>query len=482
MLMNYSSKRIATLIALLSLVNTSHMYGDITADSRNDPYPVFTTLDPQTFLQTREKLRLKGYAVARDWDELVGFSVSVFAQNSSSTRNDCLVTPPFSADSPPCNFTCIDNDTCLGNIYGRWSMLGLLLGPIPAGQDLAPSLQEALTALESASSCPVPQTGLTHFYIDRNQSIGFFDVPMRYKKRGIRLDYKTQIFCNIGLSFNLGLADISQTIAFFDRTPTKQGCVCINNCVQVDACVMERTLMENLQNIAPEIGLDIDEFHKFSIEDLRVGLFWREAFEFNTNVKHWEQFLLIPFLHVQASFPVGAKRNYNKFTSLSFGSNDHFAAGFSTGLNIDFTQTIEVGGEFGLTEFFAKDVCDFAVPTSLYQSGIYPFRTDVRIHPGRNWHIGLKMSAYHFLGDLSFYFQYMFIDHMQDHIYLKKCDPAFLPEELEDRSWWRAQLANIGFNYDISPDMSLGFLWQTPLPSRHTYRSTTVMLSFSAQY
>lgn len=473
MLIKHSIMRVTAFLTILLLTSGTPILGYITSNSQNDPYPVFTTLDPQTYLQTREKLRLQGYTLDVNHNEWFGLSISPFAQNSNSTRFDCLATVE-------CGQDCTDVDTCLGNIHGRWSMIALLFGETPACATLPPALQAARDCLfpDFPEGTPIDNP----LYIDRQQLIGFFDVPMRYKKRGVRFDFKGQISKDFGISFNCGLADICQTIAFRNRTTPSSGTITINSCVTVDACCLNRTLMDDLKTLAPQICLDIDDFHKFSIEDLRAGIYWRHAYAINSTRPTWEEFLLIPFIHLEGSAAVGAERNYNQFASLSFGSNDHNAIGISTGLNINFTETIEVGGEGGVTHFFDRDICSLPVPTSVYQSGIYPYSTAVNIQPGNNWYFGLKMNAYHFMGDLSFYFEYLLIDHEKDCIKLKKFDPAFKPDVLRELSDWKSQLANIGFNYDISPHVSLGFLWQTPLPSRNTYRSTTVMLSFNAQY
>ena len=108
--------------------------------------------------------------------------------------------------------------------------------------------------------------------------------------------------------------------------------------------------------------------------------------------------------------------------------------------------------------------------------------TDVNIKPGFNWHFGLKMAAYHFYDRLSFYFQYLYIHHEEDEITLCKPDPAFVPEVLENKSCWKSQMINVGFAYDISPNITFGFLWQTPTVQRNAYRPTTLMITFNAEF
>ncbi|HEV2601100.1 MAG TPA: hypothetical protein VGT41_02275 [Candidatus Babeliales bacterium] len=482
MLITPSTNNKITLLLLLLLTSHHVIVGSISSYSRNDTYPIYTSLDPHTFLNTRERLRLQDYILDTDWNEWFGFSISPFAQNANRTT---IPQTAFPGDVTPVTPFCqsdLVEETCLGNINGRWSMIGLLFGNTPGCCPLPSVLQTAKDCLFPDFIGKGPLTD--PLFIDKMEKIGFFDVSMKYRKRGVRFDFKGQLSHDFGVSFNTGLADICQTISFENRGATT-GAVSpqnINGCRTVDTCTLNETLMNNLKNVAAEICLDITKFHKFSIEDLRGGIYWRHPYAINLNRDSWESFLLIPFVHIEASIPLGKKRDFHQFAALSFGNNDHFALGGSTGLNILFFETIEIGAEFGYTHFFSRDVCRYPMPTSCFQSGIYPFCTSVNIQPGDNWHFGLKMNAYHFLGDLSFYFQYILVEHQEDHIRLKVCDPAFVPHKLELLSNWKSQLANIGFNYDISPNISLGFLWQTPLPSIRTYRTTTVMLSFNAVY
>jgi hypothetical protein len=94
------------------------------------------------------------------------------------------------------------------------------------------------------------------------------------------------------------------------------------------------------------------------------------------------------------------------------------------------------------------------------------------------------MNVYNFMGNLSFFFQYVLVIHKEDKICLdcSNDDCAFMPEILENLSAFRVQVANIGFNYEIAPQISLGFLWQAPLSQYNAYRSTTIMVGFNAAF
>ena len=187
-------------------------------------------------------------------------------------------------------------------------------------------------------------------------------------------------------------------------------------------------------------------------------------------------------MQVTGSFSPGKLLNPNKAFALPFGNNGYNAAGFNSGINIDFFDTIEIGGEFDYTHFFQRDCVTLRMPNSPFQSGIYPFSTTASYQPGDNWRFAAKLAAYHFIDRLSMYFQWNLIEHRRDKICLTEPDPAYFPEVLEEMSDWKIQVANVGFNYDISPYVSLGFLWQAPLNQHNVYKSSMVMLGLSGSY
>jgi hypothetical protein len=192
--------------------------------------------------------------------------------------------------------------------------------------------------------------------------------------------------------------------------------------------------------------------------------------------------LFTPFIKVGGSVSPGKRLKPSKFFGVPFGNNDHTAVGFTTGMDFDFADTIEIGAEIGITHFFARDVENARVPTSDYQVGFFPFTTDVTVHPGMNWHFAAKLATYHFVDCLSFYFEYVQLEHKEDRIDICNADPAFLPKVLERMTPFKVKLANIGFNYDLSPNIGLGFLWQAPLSQRNSYKSTTLMIGFNATF
>lgn len=466
----------------------------ITVYSRQDPLAIFSTLDPETFVFRKcRNILLNRVDVEEDTRcERVHLGISPFGQNANEGKDKC------------------GQRVELGDLTGRWFMIGLLYGPVPSGYTLPPTLATAKAAL-------FPEVDVVNNCegFDTKQLLGFFSVPLSYRKRGIRLQLEAQLWPEIGLCIEGGMVDIYQAVcpsyicpcppevtadppvvgaqdpdvhcaavcATYINETDKPGAVTPPDLPLLTPANVNKYLMCPFRcNIAPEICLNIAPYHVFCAEDTRLGLYWRKAYVINDKRTNWPEFLFLPYATLKASLPTSKGVRANQAYGVSAGNNGHYAIGVTAGLNGEFANSIEIGFGAGYTHFFKKDVCCMPVPTSCYQQGIYPFSTDVTRQPGANWDFSAKLSAYHFLERLSFFFQYALVIHEEDEINLRHCDPAFLPEILEKRSSFRTQVANVGFNYDISPNVSLGFLWQAPLQQQASYRTTTIMFGFNATF
>lgn len=268
---------------------------------------------------------------------------------------------------------------------------------------------------------------------------------------------------------------------FTDDKVTKQQWNNVSDCVHTE-------LMNKLPQIAKATGIDLCNFNKTSIEDLHFEFWWRHAFNVNPCVKYpgicWTPFLFVPFVSFGTSIGTGAQKNVDNPLSVPFGNNGHHALRLNTGFSLDFYETIEIGMHAGVAWFFRKNFKGFRVPTNQFQTGIIPYKTDVEIKPGETWHIGLTMNAVHFLGCLSAFAEYLFVNHTKDKI--RVCAPnqnnAFKPEVLECVSPWTVHLFNVGINYDISPNFTIGTAIQIPLDRRNAYKSTTYMVACTVTF
>ena len=430
-----------------------------TSYSRNDPFPVYTSLDPYTFLYKRERFVDKdGIERQRYVPQALFLSFSPFGQSASASRNNLNECVP------------------LGDITGRWNMLALLYGCAPQNQILPPVLLDAQQELFPTVTPPICDQPA-----DPCRQFGFFSIDTKYQKKGFRWDLNLHIVGDIGFNFQGGVSDICNTVS------------CVNNLTDcanfTNPCNPSLTnanvdffLMDEFNTIADQLCLDTSSYHLTTMEDLRFNLFWRHAYEGNTIIDHWPDLYIMPFFMLSGTVAVGKDPRPNQMFGLSHGSNGHHAVSGTAGIQIDFVETVDIGIEVGATHFFPRDICCFRMPNSPAQSTIFPFTADVKRSPGWNWHFCAKMGAYQFLEHLSFYFQYVLVQHQEDKICPKCCDPCFVPEVIEERSAWKSQLANISFDYDISPHLSLGFLWQAPLMQQYSFKSTTLLFSLNLFY
>jgi hypothetical protein len=526
--MSSSFGKKALLIAIAMLAS-SYAHAYLSSFNRADAYPMYNSLDPHIFLYTREKLQMKGFETAREVPERFGLSLSPFGQNANFGKDiDGDYTPLGDLNGRWSMIPLVFDNGC-PNCQGTY----------PCGQNLpghCQTLQKAHDCLfpVGTSGCDECRTstenrpGLNNpEVIDPLEKFGFFTNNLRYRKKGLRGEFDLNFGGGFGMSIQTGVADISQILdnkcedivpsyscPYFDKGRVNLTCFAkpscgfrlekVDNTTHDECCPEEdadyckncqivgfenlttanvnKYLMDKLCVIAKEIGVDTTNFHAVSIEEVRMNLYWRKAYAMNKDEDDWPYFLFIPFFTASGSVSPGKKINPSKIFAAPFGNDGFNAAGFSGGFNFDFYDTVEIGAEFGYTHFFKRDICNFRVPNNKCQQGLYPFTADVSYHPGSNWMFGAKIAGYHFLDKFSTYFQYVMVTHSRDKICPKKCASDFVPHVLEERSKWNTKLANIGFTYDLSPYMSLGFFWQAPLSQRNTYRSTTLMLSFNASY
>ncbi|HLC07310.1 MAG TPA: hypothetical protein VJJ26_03920 [Candidatus Babeliales bacterium] len=493
------------------------LHADLTTLAKNDPIPMFTTLNlDDSLLLTREQLLYKfDGSGGRDYDwadkkrNRVNISISPFAQNAD--RGKTIKGSQLCTESPiPNPLGCSTRvDTPLGDLTGRTNMIALLYNngcvntatSLPAGQCLdngcpnpdaalpgkqclPPVLTAALNQLfpETAQGSGIRPGLNDEANIDPEERFGFFSFPIKYRKRGLRVEASGLLWYGFGLQLQTGFSTIRQvheeTINLTDEdtfTP-KTSTVTEPN--------VNNFLMEQIIAITDELEIDFcNDFIETSMEDVRFNLFWRAAFPINEDAENtWARFLTIPYFKASGSFSPVKIDNGRHFFAAPFGDNGHASAGLTAGVNLDFLETIEIGGEVGWTHFFKKDYCNMPIPNNEFQNNLFPFSTNVSIQPGENWYFCARLAAYHFLDRLSMHFEWYVLDHQPDHICLQTPDPAFTPEVLECQSSFKVKLGNAGFNYDLSPNFGVGFLWQIPFSQRNAYRSSTIMVGLNVTF
>ncbi|MCL4361333.1 hypothetical protein M1446_03190 [Candidatus Dependentiae bacterium] len=450
--------------------------------NKNDPYPVFTVLDPYDFLTSRIRASYK-YNEPDLPPERANLSISGYTQKA------CRGT----------DFK--HNKTDLGNLLGPWNVVGFFYDP-----NVAPLLLNALGLPSNVAEQTCVDFIKSTSTADSQQRFGFFDVPINYRKSGIRFEANFMITCDLGFRINFGVADIRQTatlndltcsataltcLAFSETTPSTN-CLNTDCCNNIDCCVQSwpcdckklviNRIMKQICTIGKTLNLDFDDFHTTGLEDPILSLFWRRIYEINRNRPTWPYFLFTPYIVGEASLPFGKDINQNKVFSLPTGYNGHASLGFRGGFSFDFVETILLGMEAGFTHWFPRDYCNYRMPTNCLQSGIFPTGANVRIEPGTNWEFNISMSAYHFIERLSVYIQYVYVSHAQDCIKGLACDTPFLTKLASQLTKFEYQAINSSLWYDLSPGIALGFLWQAPVNRRNAYRTNTFMGSIVATF
>jgi hypothetical protein len=478
----------------------SCLHADRTTIAKNDAYPVYSSIDPQEFLLTKLKAYLHDDEWLDDMCDHCRFSVSVFGQNANDGKNigatpvtNPLVNPPLVVPA---------NLIPLGDLTGRPGMLALLFGNKPknvsddAYKTQYSLLSTAITeifmmAIPDNNGLPIPDLQANP-YVDRLQVFGYFSFPLKYRKRGVAFEwlghYSKQLgdwYSDFVLRIRTRVVSVSQTSeGFIDRTLEftddsfpPDGCT--NTIAKAD---VECFLMDRLEIIAKQIGINLKNFSRTSVEAIDFGFIWRHLCDFNSERPAWPRFLLTPFFELDVSVSPGKRVHPSRQFAVPFGNDGHNAVGFSTGVCIDFIESIEISGEVGMDYFFSRAIEGYRVPTSKFQTTLFPFTANVRKKPGFNWHFTGKIAAYHFLERLSMHFEYSMMEHKKDSICLCDPDPAFLTKVLENTTRFKTKLINLAFNYDLTPNMRLGLLWQAPLSQRNSYRSTTILFTFDATF
>src|SRR5207248_13708 len=92
-------------------------------------------------------------------------------------------------------------------------------------------------------------------------------------------------------------------------------------------------LMQQIETIADEIGLNIDEFHRVSVEEIRTHIYWRHAYDIHIGNIHWPNFLIMPYAEAGVSVSPGKIKDPSKLFGIGFGNNGHTSIGGTAGVN-----------------------------------------------------------------------------------------------------------------------------------------------------
>jgi len=459
-------KKFYKVIALCVFACANNIIGNSATLSQNDFWPLFASDYPLTFLNANQKEVDKEQTNDKIL-EIMHMSISGFGQVASKgTNHDKKEECP------------------LGDIQGRWNMVGLLYGSTPTGQT-QPALLTTAAATNYTDGTALSSTA----YTDVKDQLGHFSVEAKYRKVGVRGKFQGRILNDFVFTVQSGVADMHVTVSSFYNAgltiptavavaPTDYTGTTTDN-VAADKIIIETNLIDKRDQIFTQMGLDGESWSNSGVEDIDASLTWRHNFHANEerNDEQWEEFICTPHFTVGGILGIGKEKDESKRMSLPFGSNGHHAVYVSGGMSIDFSDTVEFAFQASGTNFFKRKINGMFIPTDERQTGIFPYKTDVDYAPGITWNLSFSMNAYHYSDKLSFYAQYLYTNHTKDAITLITADTAFKPDVLAQQTNWTVQAANFGFNLNLTPAMTLGIAWQAPISRRAAFKTNTLILS-----
>ena len=435
----------------------------------NDGYQLFGTVLPTSVLnrECRELLKQEGNGI----DERFFFSAAMYGQKATTARDLKKQT------------------SFVGDVHGRLNMVGLMYGALPKGV-IQPSLLQT-AALQNFQTAPLATTSIANpTYSDLTQNFGFFTDPGKYHKVGLRFQASVRPFQDLIFTVQAGIADLQQTTSLVGMTPLAlaanvypANAVVTPTQFALDQTTVEQYLMEPAQQIFQQLGVTVGDVQQTGPEDVSFYAILRHNFPINQEAdpEEWAYFIFTPILQIGATAAAAKAASPYKLYDLSLGNNRHQSINVSAGFSLDFAETLELDFFTGITHFFSRTSVA-RVPTSQLQSTLFPYTTNIISKPGQSWFISLGINAYHLMDNLSVYAQYLYMAHLKDKISLVTPDPAFLPSRLEQDSPFKIQVANFGFDYDLSPNFAIGLGYQWPLARRGAYKTNTVLLNLTLTF
>ena len=250
-----------------------------------------------------------------------------------------------------------------------------------------------------------------------------------------------------------------------------------------DKLTLYNALTRQWQKVLTQIGVNYNDWHQIGLEDSTISLTYRGNIPVQQEAKDhkWTQFLIIPHITVSATGAFGDTKNPDILLSLPFGNNGHHAVSISAGCAFAFNDTIEVFGEATATQYLEK-VHQMRVPTSIYQSGLYPYKTAVKVTPANTYQGSFGINAHYFIDRLSGYVQATYAAHEKDAMELVTYHSAYCIDKLKADTEWKFGSVNIGLNYDLSPNISLGGAAQLPMGRRGAYLTNTFMVGLTGTF
>ncbi len=411
----------------------------------------------------------------------------------------------------------VSNKVPIGNRLGRWNMVALYYNPAdtiptnsPLGQARTQIIESEKTNSQSSaqsitlftgqnfnlSGVPsIPAPSVNANLIDESTAGTIATVAVNYERLGVRGQVAFDFAFGLGMSIKGGVVDYKQAPTFTAyagsstsstvATETGAGATTVKGPTTSPGQTVLSQLNTQGQReaIAQQFGLNLSEQRLTTLEDTHVGLHWSIPFKIHEKEEH--VYTMAPYFSIGAWIPTGSEFDQNKAFSVATG-NDGFPGGTAEfSLNFDFPKMLQIGFGAGAAFFGTRTLTGQRVPTSELQVGIIPWKTTITKRPGPTWYFNVSLNSEQFTSGFSFYFDYIFTQHIKDSITLQETNSTRLMafqkgvESMVSDSSWKAQHFNLGFKYDISSMCSISLGAQGYISGIRSCRVTTVLGSVS---
>lgn len=487
------------------------LFARLTTLQHYDPDPVYSSVSceapPGTHLHLRQTAYMKGFDDRRAH---VSFSLAPFVQRATKATGE--------------NGTHYNNDnaagTKTGDFRGTTYVMGLFLGNDANGLNIWGNDAENTNNLNFANTllpANLKTTGqamqgvlwkntdggaattpsiFSETILQKDANFGAFSYQTEYQRVGLRTEANID-FKYLGFSLQGGVSQVkheNKTFATSSLTDTTNSPIYTflthtgaAGPQDADQNLFNQNIVNNLEALFAAdggIAYDTTTYESTDLEDVRASLHLRYPVHLHgqEDDDSWTSLIVTPYMVAAGSFPSAPQRDYTKAFSLSAGNNGHPSAGGTIGCLLDFAETVEAGFEAGITYFLGQNIAQVPCPNHKLQRVIYPYKRDMHIEPGYNWHFGASMTAYDFIENTNFYFTYTFVQHTKDTHRLQVANANFLPQMLDELSEWNAHLFNASLNFTIHQNIQVGLTWQGALKQRNAYASHTILGSISAVF
>lgn len=375
-----------------------------------------------------------------------------------------------------------------GDIYGYWNMLGFFLGKKGADNVTGdvftgaepdwtafsnyPGISAAYEAILAGSDGNGPGYVTDLFYTTTNSSssavdsaglfnekIGQFSVEAAMRRMGVRTEIEYRLFHNLRASMRTGFAEyrIRPIFRSLGASNTASDSTALGE-------INKKIIAESdYKLLFKEVGLSVDPHTAAVMEDIHFQLSYDYEFAFKSK-KGNTVLNVVPYLAIGLWAPTGPKKNIDRAFQIPCGNNGLIAGTADFAVSLDFKDmvTFSFGGGVTLTE--DQDQHLDRVPTSTFQSGFFPWKSQVSRQIGATWYLNASMQSLNFIDGFSFYGDITIAAHETDKVtiteanatkaaLLKSIDAAGI---LAEMSAWRSQNYNLGLDIELTPNLIMG--------------------------